>query len=231
MTKPSHDQRAMIASGTDHPPVRTDARGGVSASEPIHPELLHQIVTRNEAIALGLKWFFNGTPCVHGHVSKRRTKDYSCLRCFRLKENERKKENRLQQKKKLQETFQICDRCKSSKPLLSFRHVSSSHPDWCVECRSKFLNNKRKQAKKNLRDRIVSQQTPDWADRSSIRAKYAEAKWMSTKTGIEHHVDHFYPLNGDCVSGLHVPQNLRVVPARENAKKGHALPKTDRLPL
>ena len=52
MTKPSHDQRAMIASGTDHPPVRTDARGGVSASEPPHPKLPHQIVTSADAHAL-----------------------------------------------------------------------------------------------------------------------------------------------------------------------------------
>lgn len=40
-------------------------------------------------------------------------------------------------------------------------------------------------------------------------------------TGINWHVDHIIPLNGKLVSGLHVWNNLRVIPARLNMEKGN----------
>jgi len=66
--------------------------------------------------------------------------------------------------------------------------------------------------------------TPTWLTKehkSSIRAKYAEARWMTEKTGVKHHVDHIVPLLGKNVSGLHVPWNLRVIPAKENIRKSN----------
>lgn len=40
-----------------------------------------EIITRKEARALGLKQYFTGKPCVHGHVSKRNVISKSCLGC------------------------------------------------------------------------------------------------------------------------------------------------------
>lgn len=63
------------------------------------------------------------------------------------------------------------------------------------------------------------QRTPAWADQDAIQAVYAQAKAMTDATGIVHHVDHEIPLQGRRVSGLHVENNLRVIPAVDNIKK------------
>jgi len=67
---------------------------------------------------------------------------------------------------------------------------------------------------------------PHWLtgeDNARILAKYKEATWMTASSGIKHHVDHIVPLQGKTVCGLHVPWNLRVIPARENQKKFNRL--------
>lgn len=63
--------------------------------------------------------------------------------------------------------------------------------------------------------------TPQWADLRLIAAFYKEARVMTEKTGIPHEVDHEVPLNHPRVSGLHVPENLRVIRAEENRKKSN----------
>lgn len=70
-----------------------------------------------------------------------------------------------------------------------------------------------------IRRARLRQCTPSWADRSEIRAVYAEARRLSAATGVVHHVDHHYPIAGRHVSGLHVPNNLQCLPADENKRK------------
>src|SRR5690554_4536530 len=40
-----------------------------------------QIISRNEATTQGLKWYFTGKPCKHGHVAKRLVSNRSCAEC------------------------------------------------------------------------------------------------------------------------------------------------------
>lgn len=48
-----------------------------------------EILTRRQAVATGAKRYFTGKPCVHGHVSERRTSDRQCLACCRIKDRTR----------------------------------------------------------------------------------------------------------------------------------------------
>lgn len=62
---------------------------------------------------------------------------------------------------------------------------------------------------------------PAWCDKSAMRAVYEEARRLTLATGIVHQVDHFYPLQGEIVSGLHVPTNLQILTGSENCQKSN----------
>lgn len=66
----------------------------------------------------------------------------------------------------------------------------------------------------------LRQACPSWADRKAIAAIYREALELEQQTGIPHHVDHIIPISGRNVCGLHIPENLRAIPAFENLRKG-----------
>lgn len=63
-----------------------------------------------------------------------------------------------------------------------------------------------------------------WRDVTKIRDIYREARRLSDETGERHHVDHYYPLQGQYCCGLHVHQNLRVMRAVLNCSKSNAMP-------
>lgn len=54
-----------------------------------------------------------------------------------------------------------------------------------------------------------------------IAEAYGLAELRTRLTGVRWVVDHDMPLLGKRISGLHVPQNLRVITHRENAAKAN----------
>lgn len=63
------------------------------------------------------------------------------------------------------------------------------------------------------------QAVPLWADKEMILEYYSEARKLTDETGEPHHVDHIVPLTSDLVCGLHVQDNLQVLPQRLNQIK------------
>lgn len=87
--------------------------------------------------------------------------------------------------------------------------------DWCEiskPSKDDASSSKRRALKRNA--------LPIWADLNAIKTIYAKAKAMRLN-GEDVHVDHEIPLGGKNVCGLHVHQNLRIIPSSENIKKSN----------
>ena len=103
-----------------------------------------------------------------------------------------------------------------------------NHPEWTKE----YFKNHREtnrdiyNERYARRDASKKQRTPSWLSKEDViamRVEYALAAWCSKVMGEPYHVDHIIPLNGKQVSGLHVPCNLRVIPANANQRKSNKL--------
>jgi hypothetical protein len=84
-------------------------------------------------------------------------------------------------------------------------------------------NNKHRRAASTAKRHAAQMlRTPKWLSAEQLKeieTEYALRQWCSEVMGEEYHVDHIIPLQGKKVSGLHVPWNLRVIPASENIRK------------
>ena len=80
-------------------------------------------------------------------------------------------------------------------------------------------------AKSAKRRAAELERIPSWSnddDLKAIRKIYARCKKINELTGVEHHVDHVIPLQGENVSGLHHSTNLAIIPAALNLSKNNS---------
>jgi hypothetical protein len=95
-------------------------------------------------------------------------------------------------------------------------YVKALKKAWCLANPDKVASYRA------VRKAKLIQRTPRWLrekDYEMMAAFYLLARMLSDETGEPHHVDHIIPLQGEKVSGLHVPGNLQVLTAFENIKK------------
>jgi len=84
------------------------------------------------------------------------------------------------------------------------------------------LGNPAKYSAKNAARRAKRlKRTPAWANLKKIELVYQLCNWASRFTDEPLHVDHVAPLCGKNISGLHVAENLQILPASENFAKNN----------
>jgi hypothetical protein len=160
-----------------------------------------EIITLRYAREHNLHTYFTGVVCKNGHISERYTKSRRCSMCCTMWASK---------------SYRINDGAKKAK---NWRNSLS--PEQKASIDLKAAERSRKWRKENplhrnalttLHKKAVKQRTPSWADIDLIKDFYRNCP-------PGHHVDHIYPLRGDCVSGLHVIENLQYLPAKENLRK------------
>jgi hypothetical protein len=85
----------------------------------------------------------------------------------------------------------------------------------------KINNADKVRASTRNRQAKIANAFPQWANSKEIAKFYTLAKAIEKYTGEKYHVDHIVPLRGKYVSGLHVPENLCILPASENLRKSN----------
>ena len=185
--------------------------------------------TRKEAQELGVKYYFTGEPCKHGHIAPRKTKG-SCVECLKVEWQEaaekradyfreyNKRENVKERKNAWYEVNrEQVIQAAATRPLEVKRVYQKAWKERnVVWVRADTKSRRRKH-------RLA---TPKWLSRkqkSEIRQIYQIAITMSKTTGEQYVVDHIVPLRSELVCGLHVPWNLRVIPQQENLLKSNKL--------
>jgi hypothetical protein len=164
-----------------------------------------KIIKRAEAKALGLAHYFTGKPCVHNHLSKRRVNDRVCMQCDLEYQIRVCKENPEKARQRRLKTYQ-----RTREKHLAQKRVYRQSNKAKVNALAKAY----KVRKKN--------RIPKWVDKSHmwvIKEAYELAQIRTKQFGFSWHVDHIYPLQGELISGLHVIENLQVIPGIENIKK------------
>jgi hypothetical protein len=239
-----------------------------------------QAVTRKQAKELGLRKYFTGAACPHGHIAERLVSNGTCVVCAsvyiervktekkeqyqarrklwylanaeKVRENVRKwrednpervKENAkrgyVKNKRRwmeLQKTrYATSPEARRSKIEANTRYAEKNreairesgrlryhnHKDKYREYRQQYYRENRHLFRAQWSRYRAARRTPKWADLNKIAEIYKLAGDLSQASGVKHHVDHIIPLRGDGVCGLHVENNLRVVPAEVNLSKGN----------
>lgn len=155
--------------------------------------------TRKEALLANELHYFSGKECKRGHIAIRRASNGNCTKC-------EEENNNSSQRKQYMSEYADSNRSR-------IRQIASTYQK----------NNKGKvNARTASRHAAKMCRTPNWLtkeEKTRIQCYYQVAMMRSKETGYSWHVDHIVPLQGECVSGLHVPWNLRVIQATDNIRK------------
>jgi len=178
-------------------------------------QIPHNVGARNKAKLLGEVHYFTGKACKNGHIDKRAVINGACLSCAKEKMTALRAKRNIEKLKK--------DREKARIRAIEWRKLNPNHEGTKQSKKQYKIKNKHKVLANTIKRRVSKKhRTPKWLtadDFWMIEQAYELAALRTKMFGFSWHVDHIIPLNGESVSGLHVPLNLQVIPWFENVRK------------
>jgi hypothetical protein len=175
-------------------------------------------MTRKEAKVLG-EIKYQGKPCKNGHSGIRYVCNKQCVKCEYERIKKRAESGYFNEWRARTEYEK--KRCQDPKRKEWKREWSKSEKGTESRRRYEKANREMMRYKSMKKYTRTKKAMPSWADEDSIKAVYREARWIEICTGIKCHVDHIVPIQGERVSGLHVPWNLQILEASENIAKSN----------
>lgn len=168
----------------------------------------------------------------HNNKLGRLGKGSRCKLCARLKAKEWREENpkRFSEAKKkcyLRKREQYLERDRENQQKNKDRYYArqkrwrEENKDHVKLRASNYQKNNKEVTKRisEKRSKALKERTPAWSDIETINLYKQTRASLSKATGLDYQVDHIIPLQGDTVSGLHVPENLQIITARKNRGK------------
>ena len=176
--------------------------------------------TKAEAIIRGDQFFLPRRPCCNGHAAPRYVKRNRCLECQRATV---RRSNRVDYIRHLEKRL-AQSRLDQTMRRKSGTDWGSRNPERFAELKSQWRgkNHAANRAHGMQRKAVKLHAMPPWITKEhkrEMRALYQRAVDLTRLTGTKHEVDHEVPLQGRIVVGLHVPWNMRVVPATVNNRR------------
>jgi 16S rRNA C1402 (ribose-2'-O) methylase RsmI len=161
----------------------------------------------------------------------------SCKLCFKIYKKNYTELN-VDLNKKHQKTYREKNKEKIKKyrdeyVLKNYEKVKEAKKNYILNNKEKYKQIIKEYKQKNKHAILYNTQyskarklkrTPKWLSKNDIwliKEIYDLSRLRTKLFGFKWNVDHIIPMNGKNVSGLHVPQNLRVIPEFLNLKKSN----------
>ena len=203
---------------------------------------MKQSMARVKAAAAGEVTYAPESPCARGHLL-RATSGGGCIECRRLAEKARYRKEPEKTKAKTAKKYHANAEVLRTKRRASYAANRDAEKavarlrsaEWraknpthegvkAAKARYKAANPGKIRADTVKRRASKMQRTPAWLtadDLWMIEQAYELAALRTKLFGFSWHVDHVLPLQGKKVSGLHVPNNLQVIPWNDNVSKSN----------
>jgi hypothetical protein len=197
-----------------------------------------------EARSIGHNLYYTGNPCKHGHLTYRYVADRACSDCVKAKvkksstigggnarrwaaKTKEQKDVIYEKRKAYYEKTKEARRTEKMRSHAKLKNNKEYVEQKKLASKKWKQNNIGKVRADTVKRRLAKmQRTPAWLteeDYWMIDQAYELAALRTKMFGFSWHVDHVLPLQGKEVSGLHVLENLQVIPWIENIKKANKL--------
>jgi hypothetical protein len=206
------------------------------------------VVLRKQAIQLNQKWYFTGEPCRKGHVARRTVANHTCTECQKIRDEKFRVDNP-EYHHHYNKQYYPNNKERTHKHSTKFyASISNERLKEIIDQNShkyrqkpekREMNRKREHTWRRAfpgrinsytakRRAVLKNAVPVWANINAIREIYEECNTINIKNRLaggtaSFVVDHIIPLQGKQVSGLHVENNLRIIPDSENGSKSNKL--------